>query len=353
MVSRGEVPPCRGEAGKPGTCAAAGGCSIGEWIACRENQQPRARHAVKALARDQVGGRVCAGLEDDGANAVAEVALGIAVAELVLFPPDRLVDTWVGDLVFDLLCGCPGGGPLARWKGGGPGPPSPPEGWTWARLLDALLSASANWGRQHCGYGSVSADVAQETIFRLFIERLRGRGIRKPLAWARTVIPSLVRDAARGKADGPFPPRIESRVTLARDLAALRSARSPEAEAAHRELAALVPGLLDRLPPPYREIAHLQYLLEWSRREIGSWLKTWRPVGDAGIRRAIRLAHQMLGAIGQGRHPGQLWPGRYDPKRNPWFSATPPPLFASIGVEDRKGGLRFSADGHAPTRGQA
>jgi len=330
MLAHGEGRACRGSSGKPGTCCAPGGCTMQFWIVCREEQPQRARDAVRALAREQAAEWVYDGLEDETANAIAEVALGLTTAELTRKPLDRTVETMVGDLLWEVLGGSGGQRPLARWRHDGRARPSPPEGWTWQKLLDAFHVALANWARQHGIRGSVAADLAQAALTRLYVERLRGVEIRHPLGWARCVFASLVRDAARGKASGPLLPRIGSRETVARDLAALRVARSPEDEAAHRELVERAPALLHRLPPPYREIAHLQYLLERSRREIGAWLRTWRPIKDEGIRTLFLRAHQMLKAIGDRKDPRTLWPGRYAPEKNPWFSCPPPPLLSPL-----------------------
>ncbi len=319
MILQWEGRACRGTSGEPGTCVAPGGCAMEDWIVCRERRPIRARHAVRALARNQAAGQVTPEREDELASAVAESAFGFAATDLRRYPPDRTVDTWVGDLVVQVLGERP-------WKHDGDGYPLPPAGWTWEALRAEFEVAAYRWARRQFLRGTCAEDLAAAALARLGEERRRGAKIRNPPAWAWRVFASLARAAARGKADGPLPPRIESRAIVAHNLAASTAVRAPDNDAALRELVDRAPALLDLLPPPYREIAHLHYLFEWSRSDIGAWLQSWHPVAPEGIKSLFRRLKEMLEAIGQGEDPARLRPGRFDPKRNHWLLTPRPPI---------------------------
>ncbi len=267
-------------------------------------------------------------------SAIVRSAFGVTTAEIRRFARDRLLSTWLDDRVWQTMHEPPGAKRSGSSDHTSDGHHSPPEGWTWESLKDTIHAEATAWGRLHGLSPADRADLAAEVLHRLVLERSRHREVRFPRAWARTVFASLACAASRGRADGPLSPRNGSSEMSAWAFAAMRAPPTAVDHAAHRELAAQAPALLDELPAPYREIANLQYLRGWSRAEIGRWLKTWRPIQEEGIRTLFRKTHQMLKAIGRGKIPSSIWPGRYDSKKNPWMSSPPPPpCFASIGYE--------------------
>lgn len=322
MAAHGERATCAGAQADSGKCAAPLACTVERWCACRSERIACARHAVSVLAHRHASERARPSAEESVAVCVTSAVLGLPATRLKQFPPDRLFDTLVSDLVWDALSG--------RGRPGEDRSPPAPEGWTWPALLDAFQREAARWLRTHGVRGTFADDLSREALCRVIEARSRELEIRSPLAWVRRVFQSLARDASRGKADGPLPPRIESLALAAGELARHRETPSPEETLLRQDLFEWAPPLLDRLPPPYREIAHLQYRLHWTRRQIAAWLAAWRQIGTEGARMALRLTHQMLRAFGNQQEPRRLWPGRYDPRRNPWFSSTPPPPFSPL-----------------------
>jgi len=123
------------------------------------------------------------------------------------------------------------------------------------------------WARQRGIDAATAADLAQEALLRL-----RGQSVRHPPAWLRKVLVRLAGRTAPGRADLPLGS------TLVRiDGAALDTLESHTAEPTItllvREDAMLA---IRRLPPPYREIAHLQYLAD------GAGTRSMRGFGAGG-----------------------------------------------------------------------
>ncbi len=79
-----------------------------------------------------------------------------------------------------------------------------------------------------------------------------------------------------------------------------------------------------RLPPPYRQICHLQYIRGATRQEVLAYLRSWRPVSPEQARWLLREAHRMLRLILNGEDPKARWPRRY--KCTPWILTPPPPV---------------------------
>jgi len=96
-----------------------------------------------------------------------------------------------------------------------------------------------------------------------------------------------------------------------------------------RDLKERAPALLDRLPPPYRQVAILQLIEGWSRREIIAWLQTWLPISESSCQRIFARTHEMLPFVVSGKDPQKRWPGRYSRKKNPWY-LHPPPSFSRL-----------------------
>ena len=195
----------------------------------------------------------------------------------------------------------------------------------WADLSQhAFCIASREVGRQ--GLPSQAAeDLAQQTLLRLLVANRR-RSVHSPAAWLGVAIRHACLDVQRGR---PYTRRLgpsagSSSDDLLQSVAAdetfdpsLRAQRREACQRAHR--------LIARLPMPYRAIAELQLVHQWSRREMALWLCHWRPVRGETCRTLIRKAHQMLRVLGAGTDPRHHWPGRYG-KKNPWIGTPPPPF---------------------------
>lgn len=136
--------PCRGALGTSATCCALRGCAIREWIVCREEAPGRALDAVRTLTREKADDQVAAGNETEFASAVCEAASATDSDEWCGYPPDRLVDTWVGDLVWGPLNGSGHRDTARRWRDENPVRPAPPAGpcnrrglaYVWERTGD-------------------------------------------------------------------------------------------------------------------------------------------------------------------------------------------------------------------------
>jgi hypothetical protein len=105
-----------------------------------------------------------------------------------------------------------------------------------------------------------------------------------------------------------------------------RTWSNPERTAVLSDLASVGPMLINRLPPPCREIARLQYLEGATRAEIRTYLRAWRPIGCEEVRRLLRLTHALLRAFGRGRSPAEEWPSGWCGGKNRWLTTPPPAL---------------------------
>lgn len=123
----------------------------------------------------------------------------------------------------------------------------------------------------------------------------------------------LDRPSLEAAPEGPAEPLDESR------------GADPASAAALTDLWEQAPALLAALPPPFRQIAVLQFLEGWTRKEIARWLRRWRPIGWEEARRLITEGHRQIRSLGG---PSQGPCGRLaglDPKENPWRTTPPPP----------------------------
>jgi len=195
---------------------------------------------------------------------------------------------------------------------------------------------------------AVGEDILQEAAMRLWIVVCVGEVPDRPAAWLLLAARRLVADALRGRAPSVGAGRRKGAVPAPLDPEAIAAPGLDPSEAAIlAEVRARAPALFARLPPPYRQIAHLQYLGGWSRARITTWLATWRPVSREGARKRFRQTHQRLRALGRGERRRDPWPGRFS-KKNGWFG-TPPPNSASSRVEAvRFRVLRWTEGGGRP-----
>jgi DNA-directed RNA polymerase specialized sigma24 family protein len=194
------------------------------------------------------------------------------------------------------------------------------DGRTWDEIAQAAHGAAIQWGAAHGFDAATSADFAQEALLRL-----HRRVVQHPRAWFRRVFVSIASRAARGRADLPLGSTSEPTDECDLDLLESSERDGPLAILICRDALSLI----DRLPPPYREIARLQYAYGWGWREVAAWLQVWRPsVGPDACRRAIRTTHVLLRAVGRGIDPAVAWPGRFFPRKNRWIGTPPPPFLA-------------------------
>jgi len=180
---------------------------------------------------------------------------------------------------------------------------------------------------------STGMDLAQEGLLRMLISTSRGTTVRAPRAWLRLVIRNLLADAARGRSGSPLPPLSERPGSLEQEPPADSREPSPVAAAVRNEMVALALARIEELPAPYRQSGQLQHIARWSRREIVAWLQSWRPVTEETCRRILRLTHAMLRSAGEGTDLRLRWPGRFDPRKNPWVATPPPPFRRPEGID--------------------
>jgi DNA-directed RNA polymerase specialized sigma24 family protein len=196
-----------------------------------------------------------------------------------------------------------------------------PQGWPergWDPLQRWLEALARTWARQHFGLDEgLGAQASQESLTALLLVLRTGQRVRRPYAWlARATwrrLLSVVRDRERHRAS-PLP-----------EEGLPARGRPPDEASALRDLQRQAPVLLGRLPPPWRQIAWLQFLEGWTRGEITGWLMSWRNVSPSHCRRLIRQTHAMLRCVCEDEGPGRRWPERQDPGKNPWLT-TPPPF---------------------------
>lgn len=184
---------------------------------------------------------------------------------------------------------------------------------TASRLVEKL--GSGGWDPE---------DLAQETLF-LYLRALRaGHQVGNTRSSVEGTLRHLIADGLRGRLDDVGPTRMQPLDDGSLDLPSLASGLDPEMNAVLKELWTQAPALMSRLPPPFLQIAKLQYLRGWSRRDISTWLRAWRPVGEQEVRRLLSRSHALLSALGRGRPASQLWDeGVAFSRKNPWLT-TPP-----------------------------
>ncbi len=202
----------------------------------------------------------------------------------------------------------------------------------WRELIRVLKPATRGMVRRRGSDPLEADDLLQEALLRLWVTVNSGTRVDAPRAWVRATMRHIMDDVARGRSVpvGPMRPLPAAFEQVAVQDGAHNEAIVDVSESAtQHELLARGRRLLDGLPPPYRQIATLQYLNEWNRREITLWLQSWIPVADETCRGLFRRTHGMLPALLQSPSPRERWPGCFS-KKNPWF-LTPPPPFARLG----------------------
>ena len=160
---------------------------------------------------------------------------------------------------------------------------------------------------------------------RLLRERRAGRTVRHPERWITRAVRNLAADRLRGRATelGPLPDAVRGMP----DDELPGPGADPALAAQLRDDLDLALARIDRLPPPYREIAHLQYVAGWTRPEVVTYLRAWRPEsGDGTCARLLGRTHEMLRALGEGADPRRRWPRRYAANENRWIDTPPPPI---------------------------
>jgi DNA-directed RNA polymerase specialized sigma24 family protein len=171
------------------------------------------------------------------------------------------------------------------------------------------------------GDSAMAEDLAQESLLRLHRSLLLGRSITNLDGWLRRVVKNLAVDQVRA-AGRRITCNMEDRETQMIPS----KVHAPGDHAAILELWQAAPELFALLPPPWKQVARLQYLELWTRREIIAWLCLWRPVAVETCRGILRQTHGMLRAIGREDDLRTEWPRRYSGRMNPWFSPPPPPV---------------------------
>jgi RNA polymerase sigma factor (sigma-70 family) len=195
----------------------------------------------------------------------------------------------------------------------------------WHRLrLDAVRSAARLAARQ--GWDDhVADDLAQEALMMRLWDARRTQAIRSPSAWLERVLRRLAADEARRRAALPAPAPGRFVEEGATERTGSGRSVDPEAQVVLSDVWASAPDLLGVLPPPCREIASLQYLRSWSRREILCWLQGWRSTSEGEFRRLLVRSHAMLRALGLSKSPRAVWPAGWT-KENRWRRIPPPHL---------------------------
>lgn len=317
MGDQGDGGNCRGASGEPGTCSAPGGCMMAEWIVCRKERSERARDAVRALAEDLANGRDASESEADLLEAVADRAFAAAPGPISRNPVDRLLSTWVSDLLWE----------EARIRSAEAMPvygghsPSLPKGWKdWKEVRDALLVEAGHFT------ATDSEEFAAEALCRLLDQLRRGHQVRYPRAWARKVFASLASATGRRKARNPLPPENLPHNHTVGELRSGKTTPSAAYQVACRELAVYY---LCQLPQPYRQIACWESCGLPPADSI-LLLRKWRPIGISAARKLILRTREMLRSLGKGQNLREVWPRRFSEK-SPWRRVNPPSILTLRG----------------------
>ncbi len=206
------------------------------------------------------------------------------------------------------------------WKG-----PSPVRVPCLGAACDAALRAAV-------GFLRLAENERVESIADV-MERAAGRGSDSAILRTAshiklfTLLVSIARNVLRErgrKRQRSSRRRLPYPAPVALALQAAPRRFDPRATAEAREALRRVRAHLVVLPPPCREIV-TRLSNGAPPREIRSFLKAWRPVGDAECKRLIRLARALLRALDHGRDARTLWPRGWEPEKNPWSTIPPPP----------------------------
>lgn len=229
----------------------------------------------------------------------------------------------------------PGAGGILGPAGPGEGPPPPgrrsmgtqgktrhPAAQSWQGWAAEARRGAVRLARR-MGL-SDPEDLAQEALARCLAAIRGGTVIERPGAWIEGSLKRLALEEHRRRLQpGPSGRRVEDPL----EVAGISSPRpGPMEEASLREVPLLATRWLGSLPPPFREIAALQYLADRTRREVSAWLRAWRPVGEEEVRRLLTQTHAMLRALGTGENLTLRWRSAFTPKRNRWLTTPPPPV---------------------------
>jgi hypothetical protein len=295
---------------------------VADWILCREDQLERARHAVWVLARAQASGWATSGVAEEFARIVADLAHKKDPAEFSTWPSDRLLETWVSDLTWEVRKDLAKRIPFAPCPSDDGDRPSTPKGYKgWKDVREVLQNEAQVFLRIHGLHQTDSEEFAEAALERLLDQQAHSREVRSLGAWAWKVYLSFVADAARGRADGPLPQRKELPEHVARGLRSQGETPSPEEQMERRELALVH---LAQLPQPYRQIACWESLgVGYAQMVI--LLRKWRPIGHGVARRLIARARQMLTALPEARDLRREWPRRFL-EEGSWKRGQPPPI---------------------------
>lgn len=199
-----------------------------------------------------------------------------------------------------------------------------PWDWHWISHVAVTLAARLSW-RGGVRDALAVDDLAQEALARLWEAVRAGERVEFAEAWLRGTMIHLLVDRARGATGGLHHLDDEAPLFASAD----RFADPVECATMH-EMSERASAFLERLPLPDRQIAILQYVHGWPRREVAAWLRGWRPVGQEETRRLFRRCHAMLAAIGRGENPRCRWASCWTKGKNPWLT-TPPPAVHPTG----------------------
>jgi DNA-directed RNA polymerase specialized sigma24 family protein len=173
----------------------------------------------------------------------------------------------------------------------------------WRQHAQEAQRQAARLLRLRGGDPLAAGDLSQEALLRLWGAQQRGESIPSPGPWLVGTMRHLLADWAREALACPSTDR------LTPGNGELLADPDPRADvvgqAVLRDLWVYAPGLFERLPPPLRQIATLQYLSGWTRRDIVAWLRRWRPIGKEEARKQIKRTHRALVSIcGLDQEPG-------------------------------------------------
>lgn len=171
----------------------------------------------------------------------------------------------------------------------------------------------------------VADDVLQEACLRLLKALRTGKHVQTPVNWLLSVAQNLLQDVSRRRPTSVGPARErQAEEYESASLSIMDPGGDPGDVAMLGDLWDSAPELLERLPPPYSQVALLQLVHGWKRREVSTWLCSWNEVSEEACRAILRRTHAMLPFLAMGGHPRERWPGRYDSKRNHWYLTAPP-----------------------------
>ena len=197
--------------------------------------------------------------------------------------------------------------------------------WTGSRAdVDRWLVARA---RLLCGRYRLPRSLAEDLAQATWVRSLHNPGTPSNSivikAWLTVALDREIKDRLRRRSRRPT-------VSAESEESALgaQSGREddPAALAERDDLVSVLGEVIDAFPRPYCNILELAYLRGWTRRQVETWLREWRPIGPDEARRLYSMARRLLGRAftpdGDIRAPVCGLP-----KENAW-TTTPSPPFA-------------------------